>query len=129
MRHCPKCGRENSPTARFCQGCGIELIEHRPDSSGSKGNPFEETSKALGVASVILGAITFGVQWLGGLCCGWIGWPLAVGAVICGILAISGGERTLGWIGIVLSVAMLALQVLMLIVGAGSLGRLLSGMP
>lgn len=78
------------------------------------------TGKTMGYASVILGAITFGIQIMGGLCCGWVGWPLGIAAVICGILAIVNGEKALGAIGIILSVIGIVLQILAL--GAGTAG-------
>lgn len=80
----------------------------------------KNTGKTMGYASIILGAITFGIQIMGGLCCGWIGWPLGIAAVICGILAIVNGEKTLGSIGIILSVIGIVLQILAL--GAGMTG-------
>lgn len=146
---CPHCHAPIALTARFCGQCGKAPgeINRPPEPShetekpyrreprvrqsppGRPGSPSYDTgtsgtARAFGVASVILGALTFGVQWIAGLCCGWIGWPLGIAAIVCGILAIVGGEKTLGWVGIVLSVAMIALQFLMLSHGVSSLNKL-----
>jgi hypothetical protein len=125
MPHCEKCGHEYGFGAKFCAACGAPLGAVPPPPPRESPRAPGDKGKAFGVASVILGALTFGVQFLGGLCCGWIGWPLAFAAVICGILAIAEGESLLGWLGIGLSGAMLVLQILFLILGVGSLGSLL----
>lgn len=79
--------------------------------------------QGLGIASVILGAITFGIQLLGGLACGWIGWPLGIAAIVTGILAITKGRKGLGIAGIVLSVIGVILQILILVGALGTLGQ------
>jgi len=48
---------------------------------------------------------------MGGLCCGWIGWPGGIASVILGILAMAGGEMGLGGTGIALSVIVFILQI------------------
>jgi hypothetical protein len=95
-----------APPQSQYQQCSVKPNEGRP----------------LGIASVILGAITFGIQMMGGLCCGWIGWPLGIAALICGIIAIVQGESTLGIIGCVLSVVGVIVQVMIVIgiIGAAS---------
>ena len=60
------------------------------------------TARVLGIVSIVLGAITAGIQLMGGLCCGWIGWPGGIAAIVCGALAMIGGEYLLGGIGVCL---------------------------
>jgi len=50
-----------------------------------------------------------------------------VAAIVCGILAVSYGEKTLGWIGIGLSIGALVIQIVMMMAGAASLAALLAG--
>ncbi len=80
--------------------------------------PQDQSARTLGIVSVALAVPTMFVQFLGGLCCGWIGWPMGLAAIVIGIVAISKGEKTLGAIGIFLSVAGIILQILSL---AGSI--------
>lgn len=68
-------------------------------------------ARGLGVASIVLGAMTAGIQLFGGLCCGWIGWPGGIAAIILGILSMVGREYALGGIGIFLAVIVFILQV------------------
>jgi len=84
----------------------------------------EGTGQALGIASVIMGALTFGVQIMGGLICGWIGWPLGIAAIVTGIIAIVQGNKGLGIAGIVLSVIGLVWQILTLVGSIGAMGAL-----
>lgn len=74
----------------------------------------DSTGRTFGIISVVLGAITFGIQFVGGLCFGWIGWPLGIAAIICGIIALAKGAKGLGIAGIVLSVIGVVVQVLAL---------------
>ena len=83
----------------------------------------DNTGQILGIVSLVLGAITFGVQMIGGLLCGWLGWPLGIAAVICGIIAVTKGAKGLGIAGIVLSVIGVLIQVLGLAGAIGSLNR------
>ena len=83
-----------------------------------------QAGKTLGIVSVVLGAVTFGIQLMGGLCCGWIGWPLGIAAIICGIFAGTKGSWTLGGIGIVLSVIGVILQIAGVGAGVASLSQL-----
>ena len=80
---------------------------------------------AFGIVSVCLGAVTFGIQIMGGLCCGWIGWPLGIAAIICGIVAIVQGAKGLGALGIVLSVVGVVLQVVGATAGTAALSGIL----
>jgi hypothetical protein len=70
----------------------------------------DNTGQNLGIASVILGALTFGIQIFGGLLCGWLGWPLGIAAIVLGIIAITKGRMGLGVTGIVLSVIGVVIQ-------------------
>lgn len=82
----------------------------------------DNTGQTLGIASVIMGALTFGIQIMGGLCLGWLGWPLGIAAIVCGIIAITKGTKGLGITGIVLSVIGVVIQVLILTGAINSLG-------
>ena len=82
----------------------------------------DSTGQALGIVSVVLGALTFGFQFLGGLICGWVGWPLGIAAIICGVIAFIKGAKGLGITGIVLSVIGVIVQVLALVGAMSSLG-------
>ena len=79
--------------------------------------------QGLGIASVILGALTLGIQLMGGLICGWVGWPLGIAAIVTGIIAITKGRKGLGITGIVLSVIGVVIQVLVLVGAIGALGQ------
>lgn len=81
-----------------------------------------QSGKTLGIVSVVLGAITFGIQFMGGLCCGWIGWPLGIAAIVCGIIAMTQGAKTLGAVGIILSVIGVIVQLAGLGAGMAALG-------
>ena len=86
------------------------------------------TAKTLGVISVVLGALTAGVEVIGGLCCGWIVWPLAIAATILGILAWTSARgdqtaATLGKIGICLSLIVPIWQLLTATILAGLIHR------
>jgi len=81
----------------------------------------DNSGQALGVASVIMGALTFGIQMFGGLICGWIGWPLGIAAIVCGVMAYMKGSKGLGIAGTVLSVIGVLIQVLVLVGAIGSL--------
>ena len=83
----------------------------------------DRAGQSLGIASVIMGAITFGIQLMGGLICGWIGWPLGIAAIVTGIIAITRGSKGLGYTGIILSVIGVIIQVLGLIGAIGSLAQ------
>jgi hypothetical protein len=83
----------------------------------------DKTGQYLGIASVIMGALTFGVQIIGGLICGWIGWPLGIAAIICGIIAFAKGSKGLGITGIVLSVIGVVIQLLVLAGAISSFGQ------
>jgi len=83
----------------------------------------DNTGQILGIVSLVLGAITFGIQMIGGLLCGWLGWPLGIAAIICGIIAVGKGAKGLGIAGIVLSVIGILIQVLGLAGAISSLGR------
>lgn len=83
----------------------------------------DKSGQAFGIASVIMGAITFGVQLIGGLICGWLGWPLGIAAIVTGIMAITKGRKWLGIIGIVLSVIGVVLQLLALTGAIGAMGQ------
>lgn len=85
----------------------------------------EGGGQGFGIAAVVLGSITFGVQMLGGLLCGWIGWPLGFIAILLGVVAITKGARGLGAAGIGLSVIGVILQVLALmgLLGAAASSR------
>jgi len=76
----------------------------------------DSSAKIFGIASIILGAITFGWQLIGGLCCGWLGWPLGVGALICALMTLSGDKtaKTYGIIGAGLSVIGIIIQIAVL---------------
>jgi len=82
----------------------------------------DNSGKTLGTASVCLAVPTVLIQLAGGLCCGWIGWPLGLAAIVLGIIAIVKGERTLGAIGIFLSVAGIILQAVGLAAAIGLSG-------
>jgi len=84
-----------------------------------------DSGKIMGIISIVFGSVTFIVQILGGLICGWLGWPLGIAALILGILAIRKGYK-LGWLGIVLSIAGVVLQLLITIgiIGLGTSGAL-----
>lgn len=86
----------------------------------------DSNGRVFGIISVVLGGITFGIQIIGGLCCGWLGWPLGIGAAICGILAMVHKEYRLGGIGIGLSVVGLLLQLLALGGAFAGLGHAIS---
>lgn len=81
----------------------------------------EGTGQVLGIASVIMGALTFGIQIMGGLICGWIGWPLGIASIVTGIIAITQGNKGLGIGGIALSVVGLIWQIVILVGAMGSL--------
>lgn len=81
----------------------------------------DKSGQALGIASVIMGAITFGVQIIGGLICGWLGWPLGIAAIVTGIMAINKGRKGLGISGIVLSIIGVIIQLLTV---TGAIGAL-----
>ncbi len=83
----------------------------------------DKAGQSLGIASVIMGAITFGIQLMGGLICGWIGWPLGIAAIVTGIIAVTKGSKGLGITGIVLSVIGVIIQVAGLIGAVGSLAQ------
>lgn len=83
----------------------------------------DKSGQPLGIASAILGAVTFGVQMIGGLICGWLGWPLGIAAIITGILAINKGHKWLGIIGILLSVIGVIIQILVLTGAIAALGQ------
>lgn len=89
--------------------------EPPPYQQGDSYQTEDKTGQALGIASVILGALTFGVQMLGGLICGWVGWAFGIAAIITGIMAIPKGAKGLGITGIVLSVIGVVIQVLVLV--------------
>lgn len=76
--------------------------------------PFDKNGQLLGITSIILGIITFGIQLLGGLICGWVGWPLGIAAVVTGVMAISRGYKGLGIGGIAFSGVGVVVQVLVL---------------
>lgn len=83
------------------------------------------SARVFGIVSVILGAITFGWQWIGGLCCGWLGWPLGIASIICALMTISGdkNDKILGAIGAFLSVIGVVIQLLIAGHMVGSLTR------
>jgi len=69
-RFCPVCGDPVSPAARSVAPAPPRVTTQRPAASESTQDA--SRGNALGVASVIVGALTFGVQMLAGLCCAWI---------------------------------------------------------
>ena len=78
------------------------------------------TAMVMGILSIILGTATFFIQIFAGLCCGWIGWGFGVIAIILGIVAIVIGvnkkEKLMGWIGIILSIIGVIIQLLIIFV-------------
>ncbi len=78
------------------------------------------TAMVMGIISIIMGATTFFIQIFAGLCCGWIGWGFGVIAIILGIVAIVIGvnkkEKLMGWIGIILSIIGVIIQLLFVFV-------------
>lgn len=80
----------------------------------------DNSGQTFGIASVIMGALTFGIQIVGGLICGWIGWPLGFAAIVCGVFAFTKGNKGLGITGIVLSVIGVLIQILAVIGFVGS---------
>lgn len=89
--------------------------ESPPYQQGDSYQTEDKTGQALGIASVILGALTFGIQMIGGLLCGWIGWAFGIAAIVTGIMAIPKGAKGLGITGIVLSIIGVVIQVLVLV--------------
>ena len=75
-----------------------------------------QSAVSFGIISIIFGALALGVQLLGGLCCGWIGWPLVVVAIICALMTIGGNQtaKTYGLIGAFLSIIGIIIQLLVL---------------
>lgn len=85
-----------------------------PQASPSD-RPWRETGLDMGIASLIFGVLTFSIQLIGGLLCGWVGWALGITAIITGIMAIAKGSKWLGISGIILSAIGVIYQVLTLI--------------
>ena len=85
-----------------------------PQASPSD-RPWKETGLDMGIASLIFGVLTFSIQLIGGLLCGWVGWALGITAIITGIMAIAKGSKWLGISGIILSAIGVIYQVLTLI--------------
>jgi MFS family permease len=87
---------------------------------------FKKNRKAadiLGVISLCLGLgaciMTFLVQLIGGMCCGWLGWPLAIVPIPMAIVTIVLGDlrrhKIMAIIAMVLSVIGVVLAILVLL--------------
>jgi len=72
----------------------------------------DQSGMIVGIVGIALAVPTMFIQFLGGMCCGWIGWPMGLVAIILGVVAISKGARTLGMVAIILSVIGVVVQVL-----------------
>lgn len=61
MMFCPKCGKENPDTAKFCGGCGASLPQRAATPSGAAAQPGAASQPAPGTAPAP--ATTGGVRW------------------------------------------------------------------
>jgi len=72
----------------------------------------DQTGMICGIVGIAVAIPTMFIQFLGGMCCGWIGWPMGLIAIALGIVAIVKGARTLGILAIALSVIGVVVQIL-----------------
>jgi hypothetical protein len=86
------------------EGMQETLNSSRPEMTDGATN----AARTLGTISVVLGALSAGIMFVGGCDCGWIAWPLVIVALITGLLAVGSKDKTaetLGKWGMALAVA------------------------
>ncbi|MCM1107130.1 MAG: DUF4190 domain-containing protein [Blautia sp.] len=80
------------------QNYGTQGGDYSQQSYGYTGAPVQEEKKGLSIASLVLGICGF-IAW----CIPLIGYPVTIVGIICGVLGMKKGGRTMAIVGIVLS--------------------------
>lgn len=117
MKFCQKCGKELNDDAIVCIGCGC-AVTPSPTQSNTSANtlptPGTSTGGAMGIASIVVGAVGIPFAWLIAL----LGYIFGGAGLVLAIFAMKNDPfSSKGKIGLILSIITLVSSVINSILG------------